>query len=99
MNCLLVLSFVLFATGAYAQSAPLQLHVLADGHVRFGDGPELDRKQWQAEIKKLMQLKTRPDLRILPDRKAPFDVVAEFLRDLQHSDYGPHIGFTGIDSH
>jgi biopolymer transport protein ExbD len=79
-----------------AESKPQDLHILTNGHARFGNGPELNDKALRDEIRRMMKLPHRPDIRIVPERTAPYDDVAHVLQVFQQLGYGAHFGITGV---
>jgi biopolymer transport protein ExbD len=89
-------AFILGMGVASVSAAPLELHIRADGMVQFGSGPELNNEGLRRQIHVLMKEKSRPEIRVLPDRLAKFDAVADVLRAFQHEGYGPRFGFTGV---
>jgi len=84
------------ASNCDAESMPLNLNILPNGHVRFENGPELDQHALRAKIENLMRTEPHPYIRIVPDRHASYDAVAKVLRAFQQMNYGAHFGFTGI---
>jgi biopolymer transport protein ExbD len=79
-----------------ARPAPvLHLLVLADGKVRFDDGPELSNWQLRAKIRALKQEHPRPEIRLVPSKTTPYKEVATVLRTIARTGYGPHLGFAG----
>ena len=89
------IALIFLAIGPCDAGDPLTMHILSNGHVRFASGPELDREQLRVKIHALMKLDPPPDIQTIPDRTAPYDVVANVLQVFQREGYG-HIGFTGV---
>ncbi len=87
-----------FASCCMAQTKPLALSVLPNGHVRFADGPELDISQLRAKVEILMRENPRPEIRILPSKDASYSAVAEVLQTFQEVGYGPLFGFVGTSN-
>lgn len=80
-----------------AQPAPvLHLHFLADGKVRFDEGPELNNWQLRAKIRALKHEHPRPEIRLVPSKTTPYKEVAKVLRTISQTGYGPHLGFVGL---
>jgi hypothetical protein len=79
---------------ASAEGLPLELHILPNGNVRFGDGRELNDTQLRAQIRVMMKLPARPEIHIMPEKGGRFADVARVLRDFQQLGFGAHFGFT-----
>jgi hypothetical protein len=80
----IVFTLLIFSIGvAYAQSDPRDLHILANGHVRFDSGPEIDLSQLKLRLEELSQRGPRPEIRLFPDKGASYSAVAPVLRQFQ----------------
>ena len=79
-----------------ATGAPVELHVLQNGNVRFEGGPELSLSQFESKIQKMAKAKDCPGFHVVPDRTAKYADVAAVFRQIQKYGCGG-IGFTGIE--
>jgi len=91
-----LLALIWGIVAAAASTAPIDLHIKANGLVQFDSGPELNNHELRNQIRILMKKKHRPDIRLVPDHISKYDGVARVLRTFQQEGYGAHFGFTGI---
>ena len=68
---------------AYAQT----IEILPDGNVRIDTGPELNRDQFQIEIKRIAALKPRPKLSMKLPEPPNFVAVAHVIQDMQSAGF------------
>ncbi|HEY2033098.1 MAG TPA: biopolymer transporter ExbD [Rhizomicrobium sp.] len=88
--------FALAANCSWAQSKPLALYILHNGHVRFDNGPELSEDQLLDKIRALEKQKPRPEIRLKADATAKYADVAKVLTLFQKEGYGPHFGIVAF---
>jgi biopolymer transport protein ExbD len=94
--CFILLTGSICVTRVHA-APPMELHMQANGLFRFGSGPELNEDQLRKQIQNLMKQNPRPNIQIMSDRMAKYEMVAKVLAVFQKEGYGLHIGFVGID--
>jgi biopolymer transport protein ExbD len=85
-----VVLWIAFAGMADAQTAKT-IEILSNEHVRIDGGPELDRTQFQAEIKRIAALRPRPAISIKLPQTPNVRAIAHFMQDMQAA--GFKIGF------
>jgi hypothetical protein len=85
------LILVLTMAASFAQAAPSVLHILKNGHVRLGNGPELDMEQFKEELQKQSAQNSLPEMIFGLEEKPDSSVIAAVLAEMQKS--GVRIGF------
>jgi len=91
-----ILILIACCATANAQPAMRHLYFLSHDRVRFDDGPVLDLRQLQIEIRKMKRQTPNPDISLQPSRQASYSFVARVLTVFQKEGYD-HLGFTGIE--
>jgi biopolymer transport protein ExbD len=81
----LPLVILVAAASVQAQPASRDLRLLANGHVRFDNGPELDMQGLRVELLKIKRTKPRLRVHLLADAAAKYNAVAAVLSEFQRS--------------
>lgn len=96
---MLLTSAIVLLTSACAKrhAQVIRLFLLPDGHVRLENGKELDLAQLREQVRIWKQENPRPEISLEPNKTIAYERVAKIIMIFQEEDYGPHLGFTGMD--